>query len=696
MSRLRRRLSRAKAQRNSFEDPQIVEQLERKTLLVGQVQALVRGNNLILKGENSSNQVEVAFFQGDVVVRPKQGTRINGVRGRFVAFQNTDTVPGSIYVNMRKGDDTVILSRGLKVGKDVYVTGQEGNDTLALDNAIIRDDLIFLGGAGNDSLSVEDSRVVDKTIARLSLGDDLIRVVNSEMRDDFRVHGHNGNDSMVLDGARIEGTAHFKLHSGDDAISMRNSRVLGRVQIKTRQDNDSVLLDDNSFERTVRIGLSSGNDELALGDGDGSDTTFASGNVFKKGLVAIGGRGTDLTEIDIDNEFRSVRNTESFETDGGFDTTPTDDAVTASDDLQETIEDLIGIAFTAGIDTDLDTVVRSASGEDRIFVTSDDTINISGVANPSTDFEIDADGDGVFDDATVTTESDGTYSVDVPLVPGQQTVDIRNSDQTDESQQFEVHRATGTVVRMSSNFGDIDIELLDDDAPVTVANFQNYFERYTDSVIHRAPDDFVIQGGGFTVSGSTVSSVNTDAPIANEFNADNSNVRGTLSMALLGGQPESGTSGWFINLQDNSTNLDAAQHTVFGRVIGGEDGPGMEIADEIDALDKFDIGLTSPNAETPLQNFEEDEQIQGTVAMELNSSTVTGTGTRFNQDLEVGDELQISDQTFTVTAINSNTELTVDDTADEAYANEFGTTQADPVRSNFAVFSDIGVLLENL
>jgi len=43
----------------------------------------------------------------------------------------------------------------------------------------------------------------------------------------------------------------------------------------------------------------------------------------------------------------------------------------------------------------------------------------------------------------------------------------------------------------------------------------------------------VIQGGGFTVENNTVSAVQTRAPIANEFNPDNSNLRGTLSTALL-------------------------------------------------------------------------------------------------------------------------------------------------------------------
>lgn len=173
----------------------------------------------------------------------------------------------------------------------------------------------------------------------------------------------------------------------------------------------------------------------------------------------------------------------------------------------------------------------------------------------------------------------------------------------------------GTLVRMENALGNIHIELLDQDAPGTVENFLFYADeqRYSLSFIHRSVPDFVIQGGGFrlvtTQQGDTqIGTVETEDPIPNEFKPENSNVRGTLSMARLGGDPDSATSQFFINLDDNDF-LDSEQDsvendgfTVFARVVGR----GMEVADAIADLPIVSLG--GALSELPVRNFEEDQQ----------------------------------------------------------------------------------------
>ncbi len=700
---LRRRSSRlSHSRRNDLAAPQLVERLETRQLLVGQVTAAVRGDHLFLTGDESSNQLEISVSNGNVAVRPKNGTRINGQRGQFIAFADTDTVPGRIVINLRQGDDTVVLARGLKVQDDVRFYGHQGNDTLGLDNVIIRDDLLFLGGTGDDSISIEDSRVVADATLKLNQGDDLVRIVKSDFRDDLRVRGSQGDDSVVIDDVDIRADARLRLQRGDDIVDMRNTRVDGHVRIKTQSGLDAVLIDDSVFAGRSSISLGSDNDDLALGNGDGSDTTPASGNVFKSGIRLIGGGGQDALEVDIDNDFRGRRREIGFENTDAADGI-TDGAVTDADNLRNTVLDLIGVNrdLSANIDTVAGSVFQSGDADQSIFVTNQETVTITGVADSGATIDVDSNADGIFDDASAFVDAGGRYTVTVPVDPGQHTIDVRSTDERDntENVQVEVHRAVGTVVRMTSGQGDIDIELLDADAPITVANFRNYFDRYDgNSIIHRSITDFVIQGGGFTVDADTVTAVPTDPPIVNEFNAANSNLRGTLSMALVGGDINSGTSQWFINVVDN-TNLDNARHTVFGNVIGGPDGPGMQVADAINNLSTFDVSLVtrlSALTDVPLENFQEQTDLTGSVSIALGSFTVSGNGTRFTSELAVGDRITIGTQQFIVNTIGADDDLTVNVAATQNFTNVTATRDTKPTEDNFVVFSNIEALLEQI
>ena len=129
-----------------------------------------------------------------------------------------------------------------------------------------------------------------------------------------------------------------------------------------------------------------------------------------------------------------------------------------------------------------------------------------------------------------------------------------------------------TTVRLPTSIGPIDIILYDAAAPRTVANFLSYVNSgaYNNSFIHRSVPGFIIQGGGYAWNDASgnVSSIATNAPIANEFSASRSNRRGTIAMAKLSFDPNSATSQWFINLADNSSSLDNQNggYTVFGEV----------------------------------------------------------------------------------------------------------------------------------
>jgi len=138
------------------------------------------------------------------------------------------------------------------------------------------------------------------------------------------------------------------------------------------------------------------------------------------------------------------------------------------------------------------------------------------------------------------------------------------------------------ISRIPTSSGDLYVELRDDIAPITVANFQAYSAsgEYDQSIFHRSVAGFVIQGGGFKLpfnGSSPPTAVVTQPAILNEYSI--SNLRGTLAMAKLGGDPNSATSQWFINMADNSANLNNQNggFTAFAEVLGD----GMSVADSL-------------------------------------------------------------------------------------------------------------------
>ncbi|MFI4860323.1 MAG: peptidylprolyl isomerase [Phycisphaerales bacterium JB063] len=154
--------------------------------------------------------------------------------------------------------------------------------------------------------------------------------------------------------------------------------------------------------------------------------------------------------------------------------------------------------------------------------------------------------------------------------------------------------AHATQVQVDTPLGSFTIQMYDDTAPGTVTNFLNYVADgdFDDSFFHRMLPGFVVQGGGFTYTDAGVNAVPTDPAIVNEFGA--SNTRGTLAMAKLPGDPDSATSGWFINLADNGVNGSLPDHldqqnggfTVFAEVMGD----GMDIVDLIAGLATVNAG----------------------------------------------------------------------------------------------------------
>ncbi len=127
-------------------------------------------------------------------------------------------------------------------------------------------------------------------------------------------------------------------------------------------------------------------------------------------------------------------------------------------------------------------------------------------------------------------------------------------------------------VRVETTAGAFVLQLDDERAPLTVANFLKYVEAgfYDGLICHRIVPGFVIQGGGFTPD---LKPRETRDPIPNESGNGLSNRRMTVAMARST-NPHSANAQFYINLADN-TGLDPKAtrwgYAVFGEVVSGQD-----------------------------------------------------------------------------------------------------------------------------
>jgi len=136
------------------------------------------------------------------------------------------------------------------------------------------------------------------------------------------------------------------------------------------------------------------------------------------------------------------------------------------------------------------------------------------------------------------------------------------------------------MIKLETNYGNIVIELDEQNTPKTAANFIKYVKDgfYDGMIFHRVIKGFMIQAGGFQ-SGMTAKSPSKS--IMNEAGQGGKNLRGTIAMARTN-DPHSAAAQFFINVVDNeflnfkSKTAEGWGYCVFGRVIDG-----MDIVDKI-------------------------------------------------------------------------------------------------------------------
>jgi len=154
------------------------------------------------------------------------------------------------------------------------------------------------------------------------------------------------------------------------------------------------------------------------------------------------------------------------------------------------------------------------------------------------------------------------------------------------------------MIIFETNFGDIKIELFEDKAPQTVANFKQYVEEgfYNNTIFHRVISNFMIQGGGMEPG---MEEKPTREPIQNEADNGLSNKVGTLAMARTN-DPHSATAQFFINVKDNDfLNFSAPNSQGYGYCVFAEVVEGMDVVEKIKGVDTGNSGY---HQDVPLED----------------------------------------------------------------------------------------------
>lgn len=154
------------------------------------------------------------------------------------------------------------------------------------------------------------------------------------------------------------------------------------------------------------------------------------------------------------------------------------------------------------------------------------------------------------------------------------------------------------MIKLHTNYGVIGIELDEEKAPQTSANFIEYVKsgHYDNTVFHRVIDGFMIQGGGFEPG---MNQKPTRAPIENEAGNGLKNEAYTVAMARTSA-PHSASAQFFINVANNGfLNYTAPTpqgfgYCVFGKVIEGQD--------VVDKIKKVKTGNKAGHQDVPVED----------------------------------------------------------------------------------------------
>jgi hypothetical protein len=311
--------------------------LEDRTLMAGDVGAVLSGGTLTLTGDANANDVQViqnidqngALIPGDFSV-VGYSTTINGHSsahftgvgnlnaslgsgddtfriGPFASptpLANNATLPGYLFINLGDGHNELHLN-GTTVGgqaiissgdsfdqlfvrgtfyHDLQINSGGSADFIQVNDSFVGNDLWIQAGFGkdNDIINVDDTTVVHNAIVYTGdspNGDfvDTVQIDNLKVYHDLELFGGQGEHAFSIKNSFINDELFMRLGSGEDGVAIANTTIGNKMDIDMGAGNDTLQISDSRAGSTVKIQLGDGNDTLSMSKTTGGAATLDGG-----------------------------------------------------------------------------------------------------------------------------------------------------------------------------------------------------------------------------------------------------------------------------------------------------------------------------------------------------------------------------------------------------------------------------------
>jgi hypothetical protein len=309
----------------------IVEQLENRAMLAGNVNVTVAGDTLIIRGDNADNSVFVTEVENNryavIGFADSDGvaTRVNGNEfdvnvpddSRFI-FPSTDNGRNirNIVIDLKRGDDVVAVGDAPQDLLDLITADEtlfgfdlglgEGaafGDASGFGSPFdLRGNLTILTGDGNDGVVVGVDEVGGLVLVDTGSGNDEVVVGAVDTPDMFIANSLiilTGRGSDIVAVSFVTVNDHLNIQTGDGADFVGATEFdAGHVLIVTGNQNDQVQLNTFDTDREVVVNTGNGSDGVfvdlfSIGQGDGPRGQDINAGV----LTVITGGGSDEVEI---------------------------------------------------------------------------------------------------------------------------------------------------------------------------------------------------------------------------------------------------------------------------------------------------------------------------------------------------------------------------------------------------------------